>query len=139
MAEKSLASYVKNGLKSAGYRTRRIESFGLGIADVYFQKIDVLKVRGWIELKCTGKWPVRANTTVKLSWLTPEQVLFCEQYYGWLLVRVDSTREYFLWDWLAIRRVKEGLTQEEWRQYCMGYWKRSINWSEMDEKLSDAW
>jgi hypothetical protein len=137
MAEKSLAAYVRDGLSKVGIRTRRIESLGPGIADVYFQSAVSRKVSGWIELKCVYGWPVRPATKVRLRWLTPEQVLFAEQYHAWLMVRVDSAREYFLFAWCDVRELHDGLTQEDWRRCAVGYWKRSINWSEMSEKLSE--
>lgn len=79
---------------------------------------DLDYTHGNIELKYMEAFPVRPGTKVRVPELTGEQVGWITRRdlkggLVWLLVRVG--KEWFLWAGRDVHRVKQGLTQAEWR------------------------
>lgn len=82
---------------------------------------DVDYTHGNIELKYMEAFPVRPETKVRVPKLKGEQVSWITRRalkggLVWLFVRVGS--EWFLWAGRDVWRVRQGLTQAEWREHA---------------------
>ncbi len=96
MSEKSLWSYIRNGMKGKWTHANRHEdSVSIGIADVSYYH----RGNSWIELKEVKKLPVRRNTPVRLGQWHKNggaQRHFLTQRKGWLLIRVNHPKRMYL-------------------------------------------
>lgn len=114
----------------AGLDPRRVENVvGPGHPDVNY-------CGGDMELKVLTEWPKRPTTCVRLPELSGEQVgwLLQRQQAGglaWLMVKVEDTSEWFLFDARGALSVHNGLTQAQWRTFAA--WQRKFLGGGRDE------
>lgn len=107
----------------AGLDPRRVENVvGPGHPDINY-------AGGDIELKVLSEWPKRPGSCARLPKLTGEQVgwLLQRQHAGgraWLMVKVEDTAEWFLFEARGALAVFNGLTQGQWRD--MAVWHRKF-------------
>lgn len=127
MLEKAMRQTVVSGLRELDAVS--VENLvGSGTPDVNI-------IPGWIELKKLVRWP--RSGVVKVPHYTPEQRAwsFRRARAGgrtWMLLRIDSTEEWFLFDGpLAAINLGRVWAEQDCREHCLGYWKRSVNWDAM--------
>lgn len=94
MAEKSLWSYLKGGMRPYWEHGMRVECMlNKGVADVSY----MYGGNGWIELKEVKKLPTRETTGVKLGrWHDLAQRHFLIKRHGFLFIRVNYPSRYYL-------------------------------------------
>jgi len=94
MAESSLWSYLKKGMKEYWAHAIRVECMiNKGVADVSYYHGG----NGWIELKEVHKLPTRGTTGVKLGhWHDLHQRYFLIKRHGFLLIRVNYPKRCYL-------------------------------------------
>jgi len=136
MAEKSLWSYLRKGMKGKWRHAKRHEDLlGGGTSDVSYYHHG----NSWIELKEVKKLPARETTGINLGQYHKEesQRHFLIMRKGWLLIRVNyPKRTYILFDWNDLPPYdKPHWTYDEMMEHCIIYWWRRINFDEMDHIL----
>lgn len=99
---------------------------------------DVNFAWGWIELKSTNAWPVRADTPVRLDHpLTPQQRIWIRNRCAtggnvWILLTVAS-------EWLLFRGEKAEVvgvaSKEELRRAALATWQKTPSREELIECL----
>ena len=100
MSEASLSTAFRKHLGKHGHIERVENMVNVGTPDVNY----VLDgCEGWVELKCIPAWPVRSDTLVRVPHYTPEQRIWHRERKAaggkvFVLLRVDSTKEYLLFD-----------------------------------------
>jgi len=124
MAEKTLWSYVRKGMKGKwDHATRHEDLIGVGIADVSYYHYG----NSWIELKSVKELPKRATTGINLGqWHMNggAQRHFLIKRHGWLLVRIlRPDRTYLLFDYKNL---------PPWER---PYW----TWTQMGQKCCYLW
>jgi len=103
MAEKSLWSYVRKGMKGRwDHATRHENLVSIGVSDVSYY----LWGNGWIELKNINDLPKRKTTGINLGQWHKNggaQRHFLIKRRGWLLVRIlRPDRTYLLFSWCRL-------------------------------------
>lgn len=116
VAESSLWRLAKKHLSAYGHIVRVENPVGPGTPDVHYC---LMKKAGWIELKAIKAWPKRKTTPVRIRHYSVEQRLWHKQYGEtggrmFILVRIDETKEYFLFDWDWAHRNLGSVTRAHW-------------------------
>lgn len=131
MAESSLWSYLKKGMKRYWSHVIRVECMlNKGVADVSYY----LNGNGWIELKEVKKLPVRATTGIKLGrWHDLAQRRFLIKRHGWLLIRVNYPKRcYVLFKCNNLPPDEKPLwTWYDWVVNAHQIWYNRINFEEL--------
>ena len=131
MAESSLWSYLKKGMKPYWGHTLRIECIlNKGVADVSYYFVG----NGWIELKEVKKLPTRPTTGIKLGrWHDLSQRHFLIKRRGWLLIRVNYPKRcYVLFKHQDLPPDEKPLwTWSEWEWHAQHIWNNRINFEEL--------
>lgn len=114
------------------------DRFSLGIPDLSYADRGV---NGWIELKHVKEWPKRASTTVKWKRYTPEQVNWLNKRGKkggscWILVQVGT--EHFVFPFYEGRKLRAGMTEDEFHERCVQYWEEGIEPLELLDILCDG-
>jgi hypothetical protein len=144
MSESTLWSYMKRGMGNAWDAQRHEDRCASGVPDIsYGIKLGSTYRQGWIELKCILSWPKLTKTPVVIPHFTVWQRRWLKRrcYYGaacWLLLRVDSPREYLLFtaaDAASFNAVGVNLTQEEMWAKALCVWSRTIDFLELRAML----
>lgn len=138
-AENTFKKYL---LKKMGTRwsvQSHEDRFSIGVPDLSY---GAEGVNGWIELKQLKDWPKREATKVPLK----SAAHFSVEQVNWLLKRgkkggncyllVKVGQEYFLFDYTKVQPLWKGLTQDTFREQCLGYWKSQIDPVELIRLLS---
>ncbi len=130
MAEKSLWSYLKGGMKPYWDNAMRVECMlNKGVADVSY----MYGGNGWIELKEVKMLPVRESTGVKLGrWHDLAQRHFLIKRHGWLFIRVNyPERCYLLFRHTNLPPDEKPLwTYTDLLQNAHRVWPNRIDWQE---------
>jgi hypothetical protein len=132
-SESKFWGYIRNGMRGK-WDVTRLECTLPGIPDVCY---GMNGITGFIELKEMTEFPKRVTTPVRIKNLTPEQKLWMHTRrknanFVFLFVAVD--KEFFLFDAEDIYNI-ETWTSAEWRSLAVGYWEKSINWTEFERLL----
>ena len=138
MAEKSLWSYLRKGMKGKWDHVNRHEdTVSVGIADVSYY----LYGNNWIELKEVKKLPARASTGIRLGqWHEGgAQHHFLQKRHGWLLIRVNyPSRIYLLFDYENLPPWEKPLwTWDDMRVHCFCMWEGRIDFDILECYLGD--
>ncbi len=130
MAESSLWSYVKKGMKRKWSHGMRVECMlNKGVADVSYYHMG----NGWIELKEVKKIPARVTTGVNLGrWHDLAQRRFLMRRKGWLFIRVNyPARCYLLFQYDNLPPDEKPLwTYEELVTEAHIFWANRVDWDE---------
>ena len=94
MPEKTLWTYVKNGMKGKwSHATRHEDMVSVGVPDVSYFHCG----NSWIELKNVDQLPKRPTTGVNMNF-TEGQSHYLKKRHGWLLVRfLRPERKYLIY------------------------------------------
>ncbi len=135
MAEKSLWSYLKKGMKHKWRDGMRVECMlNKGVADVSY----MFEGNGWIELKEVKKLPVRETTGVKLGrWHDLAQRHFLIKRNGFLFIRVNyPDRVYLLFNHMNLPPDEKPLwTYTELVKNAHYVWGYRVDWDEFADMI----
>lgn len=129
---------LKKAMGSRWHAQRHEDVLAQGIPDVSY---GASGVQGWIELKCLEAWPVRPDTVVKIDHLTQEQRawLYLRGKAGgrtWLLLRVESTNTWLLFDHVRAWGMVGRLKQADLRGVATKVWEPGIDADELARAVS---
>lgn len=113
------------------------DRLSVGIPDLSY---GINQVNGWIELKQVPKWPVKAETLVKPSKYTPNQVSWIKKRnkkggHCFVIVRVNR-KEYFLFRADIARELRKGLSRADYFCHSIAHWTDHVNPDELKQLLS---
>lgn len=80
-SERGLWRTARRSLRPFARLVRLESSVGLGIPDVYY-RLRNRDVAGWLELKELDRWPVRADTPIRIPSLTRQQASWLAEEWG---------------------------------------------------------
>lgn len=138
MAERTMIGYVRKGLTALGAHVVKHADYATpGVADISAYSACSSRTH-WIELKELKEWPRRAETEVRLGEFTELQGLFLQRRHGWLFLRVNETREYFLFTAEAAHAcflARRGIPRAEFPERARAVWKGRVLWGEFWERI----
>lgn len=115
------------------------DSYSENIPDLSF---GLCNINGWIELKQIEKWPARKETLLKPSKYTSGQVNWLNKRnkkggHCFVMMKVGSD-DYFLFRASFARKIKNGMTDKELKDYCIAHWEGSVDPDELVKYLSGS-
>lgn len=136
--ENTLKRYLVRIMGTRWHTQSHEDQFSEGIPDLSFGSRGV---NGWIELKFIEKYPIKLTTPIKPKKYTPEQVNWLTKRgkkggLCWVLVKVAE--DFFLFSFGQARRVRAGMTREEYRKFSVMVWTRSIDPDQFIEVITDV-
>lgn len=136
MSETRFRKYLAKGLNPFSHIIQVENSYSIGHPDTNYC-IDGYE--GNIELKYIKKWPVRANTIVKIDHYTKGQrawIFKRAMALGSVFLFVKIENEYFLFSpFVSIEKVGITLNKEGFYKNCIATWNKRIHFDELIEKL----
>lgn len=133
MAEKTLNSYLRDGLKPYG-RTLRVENMvGPGTPDVYLRLSRPTRMSAWVESKALRAFPRRPQTPVRCDHYTAVQRSW---HRAWrrqgeaVMVFLRVARTYYLFDADIARQHLGMVPKEVLDAVAMRVWKGRVDWDE---------